>query len=81
MGMGAPKQGSTLPPQGGKGGVQQPVRPQVPAPGGKGQGQVLTPQQVQAVNSGQTVNVGGKGAGQPVQQSRPCRWPQTARTR
>jgi hypothetical protein len=36
MGMGAPKQGSTLPPQGGKGGVQQPVRPQVPAQGGKG---------------------------------------------
>jgi len=31
MGMGAPKQGSTLPPQGGKGGVQQPVQPQVPA--------------------------------------------------
>jgi len=31
MGMGAPKPGSTLPPQGGKGGVQQPVQPQVPA--------------------------------------------------
>ena len=36
MGMGAPKPGSTLPPQGGKGGVQQPVQPQVPAQGGKG---------------------------------------------
>lgn len=33
--MGAPKPGSTLPPQGGKGGVQQPVQPQVPAQGGK----------------------------------------------
>jgi hypothetical protein len=38
--MGAMKPGSTLPPQGGKGGVQQPIRPQVPMAGGKAPGAV-----------------------------------------
>jgi hypothetical protein len=47
--MGAPKPGSTLPPQGGKGGVQQPVRPQSPytpigAQGGKGGRVPIQPQ-------------------------------------
>jgi hypothetical protein len=36
MGAGARRPGSTVPPQGGKGGVQQPVQPTVPAQGGKG---------------------------------------------
>jgi hypothetical protein len=66
MGMGAPKPGQTI--QGKGTGT---VQPTVPPQGSKGQGQVLTPQQVQAVNSGQTVNVGGKGAGQPVQPGQP----------
>lgn len=80
MGMGAPKQGSTLPPQGGKGGgrqptvpaqggkggVQQPVRPQVPAPGGKtaAPGTVFNPN-----NPNNVPMPGGKapGAVQPTQ--------------
>jgi translation initiation factor IF-2 len=40
MGMGAAKPGSTLPPQGGKSGVQQPIQPQVPMAGGKAAGAV-----------------------------------------
>jgi hypothetical protein len=43
MGMGAPKPGSTLPPQGGKGGVQPPVQPQVPPTLASAKGQPQVP--------------------------------------
>jgi len=81
MGMGAAKPGSTLPPQGGKGGVQQPNRPgQVPLQGGKpaAPGTIFNPRNPRNIpmpggKGGGTIypkpvpSQGGKGGGIPPQ--------------
>lgn len=91
MGMGAPKPGSTLPPQGGKGGVQPPVQPTIP-PQGTYPGMPLTPHpsspyyfpngpepSAQALNQGkgQGVPMGGLlgGGGNPIQPQVPPQQP------